>query len=355
MRRYGKWALTLGLMAATPGAAMADGFLSSIFKPKEQQTARQEPGAKTENQRVAEDIAAALRTARLTGYDIEIEYKDGVARLTGRVRDANQRARATKLAESVQGVEIVDNRMTLIDSPAAPTTPAERPIVQASASPAAGQPQAAAEPTDNQQTAEQIARALGSAGLSGFDIEVRYKNGQARLDGVVGSLQQRALATQVVSTIPAVKSVENRLKPLAPQAAHGVVPAGYQPAPHAQPGVMPTAYQPQGMPAAGGAMPTPMPVGYSHGGPGGGHAIFDTPHVPQHAWPTYAAYPNYAQVTYPSQYSASAWPYIGPYYPYPQVPLGWRAAQLEWDDGYWALNFKPRTERWWWFMNPKNW
>jgi hypothetical protein len=47
-------------------------------------------------------------------------------------------------------------------------------------------------------------------------------------------------------------------------------------------------------------------------------------------------------VTYPKQYSASAWPYIGPFYPYPQVPLGWRKVQLEWDDGWWWLNFKDR-------------
>ena len=71
--------------------------------------------------------------------------------------------------------------------------------------------------------------------------------------------------------------------------------------------------------------------------------------------PAYAQYPNYAAVTYPSQYAASAWPYIGPFYPYPQVPLGWRKAQLEWDDGYWNLNFRARTDKWWWFLNPQNW
>ena len=27
---------------------------------------------------------------------------------------------------------------------------------------------------------------------------------------------------------------------------------------------------------------------------------------------------------YPKQYSPTAWPFIGPFYPYPQVPLGWR-------------------------------
>ena len=85
------------------------------------------------------------------------------------------------------------------------------------------------------------------------------------------------------------------------------------------------------------------------------HAVYDQPNLPQHAWPAYASYPNYAQANYPKQYSASAWPYIGPFYPYPQVPLGWRQAQLEWDDGYWNLNFRPRTDRWWWFMDFRNW
>lgn len=104
-------------------------------------------------------------------------------------------------------------------------------------------------------------------------------------------------------------------------------------------------------------MPAPAPgVAAQPVGLGGaGQPVYNMPNLPSHSWPTYAAYPNYAQVTYPQQYSASAWPYIGPYYPYPQVPLGWRKATLEWDDGYWNLNFNPRTDRWWWFLQPKNW
>ena len=31
-----------------------------------------------------------------------------------------------------------------------------------------------------------------------------------------------------------------------------------------------------------------------------------------------------------------------PFYPYPQVPLGWRRAILEWDDGWWYLDFADR-------------
>jgi hypothetical protein len=74
-------------------------------------------------------------------------------------------------------------------------------------------------------------------------------------------------------------------------------------------------------------------------------ARYDHPSMPTHAWPSYAAYPNYAAVTYPKQYSPTAWPYIGPFYPYPQVPLGWRKVTMEWDDGWWFLDFKNRRYR----------
>jgi len=64
-------------------------------------------------------------------------------------------------------------------------------------------------------------------------------------------------------------------------------------------------------------------------------------------WPTPRSspddYSNYAYAVLArvlsKQYSPTAWPYIGPFYPYPQVPLGWRKVCLEWDDGWWFLDF----------------
>ena len=86
----------------------------------------------------------------------------------------------------------------------------------------------------------------------------------------------------------------------------------------------------------------PMPMGGTGVGmppiPGRG----DGPNMPNYAWPSYAASPNVAAVQYPTQYSPTAWPYIGPFYPYPQVPLGWRRVSLEWDDGWWWLDFDER-------------
>jgi len=95
-----------------------------------------------------------------------------------------------------------------------------------------------------------------------------------------------------------------------------------------------------GMPGGAGGAPVPMYMPGS--GVGIAPARYDHPTMPGYAWPSYAAHPNYAAVTYPKQYSPTAWPYIGPFYPYPQVPLGWRKVTLEWDDGWWMLDFKDR-------------
>jgi hypothetical protein len=86
----------------------------------------------------------------------------------------------------------------------------------------------------------------------------------------------------------------------------------------------------------------PVPT-YAPGMGSGAPPAYDQPRMPNYAWPSYAASPNYAAVTYPKQYSPTAWPFIGPFYPYPQVPLGWRKVSLEWDDGWWYLDFFDRT------------
>jgi hypothetical protein len=115
---------------------------------------------------------------------------------------------------------------------------------------------------------------------------------------------------------------------------------------------VPTPAAPATLPAAGvatGVPGAPLPM-YAPGTAVGGAAPvrYDRPSMPGYAWPSYAAYPNYAAVTYPKQYSPTAWPYIGPFYPYPQVPLGWRKASLEWDDGWWWLDFKDKPRCCWW-------
>jgi hypothetical protein len=104
----------------------------------------------------------------------------------------------------------------------------------------------------------------------------------------------------------------------------------------------PVGYGPGGPAGPGGAAGGPQPMYLPGSGVGIAPARYDHPNMPGYAWPSYAACPNYAAVTYPKQYSPTAWPYIGPFYPYPQVPLGWRKVTMEWDDGWWFLDFKDR-------------
>jgi len=118
--------------------------------------------------------------------------------------------------------------------------------------------------------------------------------------------------------------------PLAVAPASSMGPVGYGPG------------GPGGPVGPGGAVGSPQPMYMPGSGVGIAPAGYDHPCMPGYAWPSYAAYPNYAAVTYPKQYSPTAWPYIGPFYPYPQVPLGWRKVTMEWDDGWWFLDFKDR-------------
>lgn len=379
MKRYRKWVLTLGIMAVTPGITMA-GPLDFFTKKSEQSSSTAVSGKISNNQKVANDIADALRQARLTGYNMEIEFNKGVAVLSGKIPTAAQKAQATRLISRVEGVTRVDNRLVVSEAAGNPTastapgTPQKSlnpfrradDIVQTSASAdpflkgslqqaqfeqsvenrrsnvqtvshQAAAPRSAG--VSNQQMAEQLARALGPALASAHEVEIRFKNGTAILQGSIGSPREKQMATQIAQRVPGVKAVDNRLQvqASAPQTSM-IQPTNYMnyQAPNPGPG--------------GAPMMSPQPGM----GPVANN-VYNSPHLPETAWPTYANYPNYAQVAYPSQYSASAFPYIGPFYPYPQVPLGWRQAQLEWDDGSWKLNFRPRTDRWWWFMNPKNW
>jgi hypothetical protein len=87
----------------------------------------------------------------------------------------------------------------------------------------------------------------------------------------------------------------------------------------------------------------PVPL---NGGPGFG---LNPPSMPPYAWPTYAPYNNYSRVAYPNEYPHAAFPFIGPFYPFPKVPLGYRAIKLEWQDGHWWYG-RTATQRDYWMV-----
>ena len=175
----------------------------------------------------------------------------------------------------------------------------------------------------NQQLADDVSLRIRASGVAaGAQVGLNTQDGLVEIYGAVRSQKQAELIVQLARTVPGVVKVETSFRLTANN--------DIQPANSVEPGPLsiPTA------PAFGQAMPqeplplsTPAMPGYDMTGP----------KLPPYAWPSYAPYPNVSRVAYPQAYPYNAFPFIGPYYPFPKVPLGWRSVKLEWDDGHWYL------------------
>ncbi len=182
-----------------------------------------------------------------------------------------------------------------------------------------------------------------SGKLKGFQLDVSTERGQLVIDGRVANKTQKNLVIEAARRVRGVVRVVDKIQVGSPQVrtvSTGTGITNTKPVPAPAASSMPVAAKPMPRPVNAQMASAPMtPVPMNAATYGGGAPRYDQPNMPGYAWPSYAAHPNYAAVTYPKQYSPSAWPYIGPFYPYPQVPLGWRKVALEWDDGLWYLDF----------------
>jgi hypothetical protein len=314
MRRLLNGLVVLAILGAMPMLALAD------------------------NQEVANDIAKSLRdSGRLEHYKIGVRYQEGTVWVRGYVSDQQQMAAALNLAAATKGVERVVNELQ-IGVPKAQAASAPKPQV-------ASAPAVQAAPERETVANAPTPLALKSTAMPPEETNKVRTADMVSQPGVQATSQARFRLVATPAEQPRqVQTLGRRtqsLKPTPVQQTVGI-PAQRQPQYRVAQRPMPVAYtQAQPMPQQMGQVPGgPMPA-YTAGMGGGVAPVqYDQPHMPNHAWPSYASYPNYAAVTYPKQYSPTAWPFIGPFYPYPQVPLGWRRVSLEWDDGWWMLDFK---------------
>ncbi|HTQ38609.1 MAG TPA: BON domain-containing protein [Pirellulales bacterium] len=278
--------------------------------------------ALADNQEIADHIKTNL-SGNLKNYVIGIKVEDGTAWLNGTVANQDQMVRALSIAQRTEGVDRVVNNLSI----GAP---------QSGGRLASGlrQPGAIAAQAGNgdgkMASGQNSMRRNGVVQAGMMDIPDHAKEQL----GVAGPAPK--MDDDTPAAMPSASGQAGQPMPLPVSAARHV--------PYTQVAMqngMPV--NPGNPPAPGAEMigtPRPLPA-YVPTGPGAVAPYhFDHPQMPGYAWPSYAAYPNYAAVTYPKQYSPTAWPYIGPFYPYPQVPLGWRKVTLEWEDGWWFLDFK---------------
>ena len=342
--------------------------------------------ARADDKQIAQQIADVMKaTGALKNYDILVTYSSGTAQLQGTVTSEQQMRTAIEITQASPHVKKVDNKLAVSKASGAPVAikpapPLDRPV---RISPVAAEnPRSVA---SRQQAAPQpriVSASLQNRPANGPAVQAAPPNRVSP-----PPVAAAPLAPPVVS-VPATafsRPVPMGPSSLAPPAAPQMPPmadprmaqmrmAQMQMADPRMAQMMPPQQRPQAAPqpqqsrsamaalaAPFAAVAAPLAAMAPQGGPqgamqgpgpqpayvpgtGGGVAPvgYDQPQLPAYAWPTYAPYPNYAALTYPKQYSPTAWPYIGPFYPYPQVPLGWRKVTLEWDDGWWFLDFKDK-------------
>jgi hypothetical protein len=197
--------------------------------------------------------------------------------------------------------------------------------------------------------AQTIARNLRESGqLSRYRVNVMHQgNGVIDLVGEIADEGQRATVIDITRKVPGVRMVRDwmQVRDL------GIVPVQ---GPLIQPIPLPLP-QPVDKDKGGirvperidGQLQDPTPIFQGPGGAGAPGVGVSPPPLPPYAWPTFAPYNNYSRVAYPNAYPYEQWPFIGPMYPFPRVPLGWRSVCLTWEDGHWWFHRNPTGHDWW--------
>lgn len=261
---------------------------------------------RADNQTSAERIADLL-SEQFPDDEITIQYLDGKVWLRGEVGSTVGMHKVVRFVSKIEGVQIVENEMTLVkvQSPISPVS-ANLPRILL-------------------EEDEEVVFIAPSLPMDQF-VRTAPTPGSITTAVVVEG-RQDATITQA-----GVRHQARKLN--RPGGAREYVVSSDAPEAFAVASALPAGAQPQGYATRG-----PQDFVAEHGQHGGAYCTGTHPNLPKYAWPSYAAHPNYSQVTYPKRFQHKAWPNIGPFYPYPKAPLGWRKVTMEWHDGDWWLDF----------------
>jgi hypothetical protein len=264
-------------------------------------------------EQMAHRIGSQLKqSGQLHNYEIGVKYHDGVACLEGKVTSPEQRMAAVRLAQKVKGVSRVECKLEIRNNS---KSGGDEQVKLASATESVSPDDSESESSGEMHAYQQHRE---PASMPSQQQQMMMAN-SARMNGMRSARNNMPMPSrEMPSMMPGRQGNPSGVYQAGCQTCNGGGAMG--------PGM--------GSPGVGGG----APMGYVPQGGGAGPNT-DNPNMPGYAWPSYASYPNYAALSYPKQYSPTAWPYIGPFYPYPQVPLAWRKVSLEWDDGWWFLDF----------------
>jgi len=276
-------------------------------------------------QRIGNEIK---QSGQLHNYQITVKFQDGTAFLEGTIASVQQRTAAVQIAKHIKGVQRVQYKLEIPESDSSSDSKAKTG-------------------SDREQLADTLEHASRESSEREYPgVTQAYQ--QSGEPAGMPMQQQMMMSNRASAGMPMQRGnmpLPARMMP--GMAAPGMMPVRQASAMGVNPASCSTCNGGPGMLAPGmgggpgmgcGPGGAGAPMGFVPQGSGRGPS-YDNAQMPGYSWPSYASYPNYAALTYPTQYSPTAWPYIGPFYPYPQVPLAWRKVSLEWDDGWWFLDF----------------
>lgn len=202
----------------------------------------------------------------------------------------------------------------------------------------------------NPVLAQTAARTLQASGqLARYHINVAAHGGTVDLYGEIADENQREIVIRLLRTVPGIVTVRDWIQVRPDRSVVAVqapVLAPILPLPLMQPPPDNQGQQGKQPERIDGQLPEPTPI-FQAAPAGQPNATMQPPPLPPYAWPTFAPYNNYSRVAYPTAYPYEQWPFIGPFYPFPRVPLGWRSVSLTWEDGHWWFHRNPTGHDWW--------
>lgn len=147
-------------------------------------------------------LATALSLNKyLNPYQIDIRVDNNVATLEGKVHSDIDKELAENIALGVEGIDLVTNRIHVVEkpiNPTEPTTPKGRSFAQYV--------------TDVSTTAAIKTELIASANVEGLAIDVDTLNNQVTLSGKVDSSAEKALAQAIAAKHGEVEEVINNLE-----------------------------------------------------------------------------------------------------------------------------------------------
>lgn len=178
-------ALSAGMAVLVTGCSKIEEAPSAVPAPAETTV-----GMKIDDAVVTTRVKAALLdNQELKGFDIKVETRKGVVQLSGFIENQSRIDQAVSIARSVEGVEKVENSMTLKDGKVTVGNKIDDTVI----------------------TGRVKSALLSDSSIKSSDIAVVTSKGEVQLSGFVDNRAQIDRAIEVVRAVEGVERVVNEM------------------------------------------------------------------------------------------------------------------------------------------------